>query len=509
MMRALALLVVGVAACRPAPVTTPTKPTEAPQTTTPVAPIAPVFDDLTATRNAACARHDGTYLCWGVHAAFPALLGVAEGAGAAIEKAVAIDRFGPLRRLVLTGEEVWAVTEAGELLAFTSAWNGRAWKGFERWTAVAGDVRDVAAIDDRICVRRRADVACWSWSLSQRPDAKTFERAPQIARTRGGTSVPEGPLTSTERRIAVDSADGCRVLDGDDEAPDSPAPCGALTTRQLEERGLPSGVDARTRGACVLVEGVRVFCSENVRAREGAAWTRTPRLVAASGGALPRDREDDEDASPKPSFVGRWSCSVDGGAVKCQRGDEPLAPVGGIRRARSIVAIDDGWVVRDASGALWRIDARGNDVPTPQKLGTGELVVGIRGRVIVRDPSGALVQVDQKGRPTPLGTDDPIGRFLAEDTWVQLVSDRAVLCGRNAAGVVGCTLVGDASLWTPLGLGKEPTFSRPPLPFAATDLFVAKQMCARSSKGEIACWGERATGDEESWVDVTDHVLAQ
>lgn len=298
MKRTIAVALV-VLACRSSPrVDSPRVPEDARPPTT-VEPIAPVFDDVTSTAGAVCVQHRGAYVCWGQHPAFPAMLGITDTA-TVLETPRAIDGHGRLRRLALAGDDVWALTERGDVIAWTDRNEGLDPLPHAKWTpALGGDIRDLAAVDDGLCVRRGEDVACWTWVRAGRAE-EALAREPTIVKTTTGAAAPSGTLVETRRGIAIETASGCVEVEPArpiDVAKDTtPAPCGALGSDLVAGDGLPAGVDARERGMCLLVEGVRLFCPPATDAREGTYWIRTPQLREPDA----RDDRDAVPASPRP-----------------------------------------------------------------------------------------------------------------------------------------------------------------------------------------------------------------
>lgn len=572
MKRIAGIALFGLACRTTTPVDRP-QPNLVPPAAAHVESIPAVFADVSSTPSAACAQHDGVYRCWGAHAAFAVMLGRVERS-TLLERAAAIEGHGALRRLVLTAHDAWALTEGGEVIAWTDRGTGLDEGSHQMWKPQLGaDIRDIAVDAELLCVRRGADVVCWSWRFDAQPDEKMFARRPEIMRTPSGAPAPAGRLMLVRSGIAIETASGCmridalRDRDGGESRELLPEDrCGAMSMATLEDRSLPLGVDARERGACLLLEGVRLLCPMEMDAREGTQWERLPRLVARTGGASQRTSAschadgalvvcgDDEHALPtgtvhavaharsrdfaevswivgsdgsvyvmrsEPELVGRGaapvqigavheaSCIVDArGALKCARLGGRFAAVKGIRNAKTIVAMNHSWLVVDAKRELWRIDAftEARPAPQPRSVGNGEIVVALGDRVVVRDASGSMMAHFDDGPPRRLTADDPVVRFLNSEAWIELVHDTAMLCGRTAAGVVGCTFIDGAPWYAPIGLEQDPTFARPPLPFAATELFEDDAMCAASSTGEVACWGRRY-GESGRYDDVTDRVM--
>lgn len=551
-----------LASCRST--TVASDPPTAAQSRVPAAVVPPTpieITDVTTTERAACARHREVYRCWGEHPAFAALLGAPAGSGGAIDTPRVIDGSGALRRLVLTGSGAWGVDDRGTLVA----WTKHASSPYEpvRWMPDLGtDVRDVAATWKRLCLRRGSDIDCWKIAGTASYE-DMLEQIPRRVTTDGGGAMPDGVLVVVGEEIVLEAGGKCHDVDVTGRArPPTDGPCGVLDAPQAVDASLPPDVDARTRGECLLVEGVRLLCPSSLRAGPGVGWDRQARVIAwdgvrgipegcrTSGAAIECGNEsvelpigiptemigssDDEahvvgsDGSvyafdreelqligrAKPPLqivpLGEGTCIIDGArTVKCQEGVEPYVAVRGIPQARSIQATNRGWVVEDAAGTLWEIDAieTGAKSPKIRKRGKGQLAVALGDSFVARDGDSMWLRVHGNASPQALG-DDPLGRFVAKP-WAQLVYERGLLCGRAAAGTVECLRHGHAPSSLPVEGGTEGTSIAIVLPFAATDLFVAgQQLCAASKDRELACWGSRPDAEEVRWIDVTDRVLA-
>lgn len=524
----------------------------------------PAIVDLVARGPGHCAlRDDGRVVCWGRHPTFPALVGedVDARGPEALEVPTVVPKIPPLVELAL-GWAAWGVTATGKLVSWGAG------RGAE--TPALGIVRDVVAVDLKICVRLDdGGVKCWHESLA---DEGTWE-----LRAADGSALPAGDLRPSsgnafeihgEDRIARIDLDEAWEVAGTAErrVPVEHIVRRAPTwERAYAQRRLGIGVrDATIAGNCLLADG-RVWCWRN-----GTEWGYVPEVLGHA------DAFD---------MTEHWACLGHGERVRClsPRGGEVSFDLGArvtMVRARGregVFGADDGRVlavdlheehvhvrkraeIRVPGVPIAAAGGRGSMPCVALREGTlhctgegtvsthelaGTVIGGVDGRIVVRAADGRLDRIASDGTVKTLhaksdaafviggdamlvvsGADFVLNERGRDSTWLvpadldghAPLRDRPAIarndlqsCVIAEAGRVYCTRPsgGTSGLLRTTPLRSGPWTSAVPLPGPAAALVGdGRTMCARLQSGEVACWGGRFGGPQglAPEGEITDRV---